>query len=479
MLIKPDTIHVREELFEHPYTATVRLSYVAVSPIILLGILAWACGEAAGYLAGRIPATGPRSPSTIQNHFRRRSPATGRMKMSFPKTSALVQKTLKTLATRSLTIQCDSIPYRFERMSYKRILNWIMTEAAIYRNTIEPGGWPTHVQLEPTSLCNLKCALCPVTQGLHRATGHMEYSIFKGFVDDVGDYLLLMMLWDWGEPLMNPAILDMVRTAHSRGIKTVTSTNGYLLARRGFAEDLVRSGLDNLIVAVDGITQESYSRYRQSGELAKALEGIRCVVEAKKKLSSRTPLVNFRFIPMRHNEHEIPDLVRLASELHVDVLCLKTLNPAANDMYNIGRQDLETHTEFLPTAPALRRFRYDNAEGEHRIRRHPFCKNPWNSPTIHWDGTVSPCTYDYEERFPFGRLGDQSFREIWHGEPYRHFRRKLRQEWPNIMMCGNCSYAFEGGSCWNETIASVYYRSDLAPLFRTIPSRAEVLPLSR
>lgn len=377
-----------------------------------------------------------------------------------------MNKVLRTLVTRSLTIQCDSIPYRYENLSYKKIFNWIRTEAAIYLKRVDPWGWPTHVQLEPTSLCNLKCELCPVTTGLHRKTGNMEYSLFKNFLNEVGDYLLLIMFWDWGEPLINPRIYEMIKLAKDRGIKTVTSTNAHLLANQENAEKLVRSGLDTLIIAIDGATQETYTKYRKSGNIKTVLEGIRCVVEAKNKIGAENPLVNMRFIPMRHNEHELSQMINLAAEMDVDVLSIKTLNPASNDMYNLNRESGETNVAFLPLSPGLRRFRYneDNA-GLERVRRHPFCKNPWNAPTVHWDGTISPCTYDYEERFPFGRLEEKTFKEIWFGIPYKEFRTRLRKQWPDVMMCGNCSYAFEGGSCWNETIVEVFYNPRLSDVF--------------
>jgi radical SAM protein with 4Fe4S-binding SPASM domain len=378
----------------------------------------------------------------------------------------LMNKVLRTLVTRSLTIQSDSIPYHYENLSYKKIFNWIRTEAAIYLKRIDPWGWPTHVQLEPTSLCNLRCALCPVTTGLHRKTGNMEYELFKKFLDEVGDYLLLIMFWDWGEPLINPRIYEMIKLAKDRGIKTVTSTNAHLLANRENAEKLVHSGLDTLIVAIDGITQEAYTKYRKSGNVKTVIEGIRCVLEARKKIKTKNPLVNMRFIPMRHNEHELSKMINLATEMGVDVLSVKTLNPASNDMYNLNRDNRETNLEFLPIAPDLRRFHYkEDKDGPGRVRRHPFCKNPWNAPTVHWDGTISPCTYDYEERFPFGRLGEKTFKEIWFDAPYKEFRTRLRRKWPHVVMCGNCSYAFEGGSCWNETIAKLYYNQRVKELF--------------
>jgi MoaA/NifB/PqqE/SkfB family radical SAM enzyme len=113
--------------------------------------------------------------------------------------------------------------------------------------------------VEPSSRCNLACTLCPVTVGLEREQGLMEFATFKKVIDEIGDYLFTLLLWDWGEPFLNPAIYDMIACAARKGIKTISSTNAHLFARQESADKVIRSGLDTLICAVDGITQKPIS----------------------------------------------------------------------------------------------------------------------------------------------------------------------------------------------------------------------------
>ena len=213
-------------------------------------------------------------------------------------------KTIQALVTREVKIECDRIPHTFHRVPLKKILNWILVEAAALARPEWPVGWPTHLQIEPTTYCNLRCLLCPVNTGLNRPCGHMDFRIFQKVVDEVGEYVFFILLWDWGEPFLNPQIYDMIRYARERGIKLVSSTNGHLFAQSDHAERVVRSGLDTLIVALDGITQESYEKYRQGGELDAVLTGIRTIVAWKRALNSDTPVINLRFLVMRHNEHD-------------------------------------------------------------------------------------------------------------------------------------------------------------------------------
>jgi radical SAM protein with 4Fe4S-binding SPASM domain len=367
----------------------------------------------------------------------------------------LSRQALRALLTRRLRIYSDAIPYDFERLPLKKLLNACLVEASVYFKPSRPWGWPTHLMVEPSSHCNLSCRLCPITVGLDRPQGYMEFQTFKKLVDEVGEYIFTLLLWDWGEPFLNPAIYDMIAYAGQKGIKTISSTNGHLFALRDYADNVVRSGLDSLIFAVDGITQATYERYRQGGKLELALEGVRRVVARKKALGSEKPLINFRFIVMRDNEHEIPQLKELARSLGVDALTLKTLNPCAQNPY-ATEQEAVKQRGLLPRDRHFWRFKEDERHARVRRARNP-CKHLWYHPSIHWNGVVCSCTFDPQEKFPLGDLRQKSFREIWRDEPYRRFRRQFRTGWNQVPLCRECTYAYEGGDCSREIIAEALF----------------------
>ena len=369
-----------------------------------------------------------------------------------------LKKALRALITGRVTIVCDMVSYEFHRVPIKKTINWILLEISIHLKRERPWGYPTHLLVEPTNACNLSCALCPVTEGMNRPVGHMDFSLFKSFIDELADYVFLILLWDWGEPFLNPRIYDMIALAKRLGIKVVSSTNGHIFAQGDHAERLVRSGLDSIIFAVDGMTQSTYEKYRRCGDLNRVMRGIQRVVEAKRFLNSDTPLINFRFIVMHHNEHEIPELRKRIQSLGVDLLTLKTLNPYSNDTYCQSRSSEDHHiNEFMPENPVYRRFKYQQ-DGETRIRleKNP-CKNLWNNPAVHWNGAVCPCTYDYDERYVFGDLKKNSFKEIWFGGAYERMRHRFITSWQEMGLCGECSYAYEGGSCIDQTIAEAHF----------------------
>jgi len=375
---------------------------------------------------------------------------------------------LYALATGRLVVKSDGIPYLFEQLPRRKVWNAIRTELSVYVKPLRPWGWPTHLMIEPSTHCNLRCALCPISVGFDRPQGLMNPALFRTIMDDAGPYAFTLLLWDWGEPFVNPHIYEMIAYARTKHVKVISSTNGHFFARPEQAEALVRSGLDTIIFAVDGATQATYERYRQGGNLETALDGIRQVVAARRRLGSVTPVVNFRFIVMDHNEDEIPAVRVLARDLGVDVLTFKTLNHCLRDPYKDTTAPASSAGgEFSPRQTRYQRFRTD-ADGNRIRRRQNPCKQLWNGPSIHWNGHVSPCTFDPQDKHVLGSLDHQSFREVWHGAGYRQIRRDFKRDWGAMDLCGECSYAYEGGSLSCETIAEAMF----FPSFTMAPTRA-------
>ncbi|OGW43328.1 MAG: hypothetical protein A2Y66_00945 [Nitrospirae bacterium RBG_13_41_22] len=377
---------------------------------------------------------------------------------------------INVLLTRRLLIECDRIPYEFHHLPMKKILNWILVETSILLKPEKPWGWPTHLQVEPSTLCNLRCAFCPVTTGLNRPTGHMTFDIFKKAIDEIGDYLFLILLWDWGEPFLNPEIYEMIAYAKQRDIKIVSSTNGHVFAKGDHAKRLVRSGIDAIIFAIDGIGQETYEQYRAGGDIKTALAGIGKVVAAKHDLNSPTPFINFRFLAMKHNEHEVPRLEAFTKSLGVDALTLKTLNPYdQGECANIKADGLK----FIPQTSHYQRFKYNERDGSRiRLKRNP-CKRLWNNPVLHWDGKISPCTFDPHGHYVLDDLTRQSFKEIWRGIPFAQFRHQFRKDYQKMSLCADCTNAFKGGSLGDSIAEACFFNP--SEKGREIPSKSLLL----
>jgi radical SAM protein with 4Fe4S-binding SPASM domain len=289
---------------------------------------------------------------------------------------------------------------------------------------------PISVSVEPTTACNLGCPECP--SGLKkftRPTGNLKPELFERILDQLGPQLIWMTFYFQGEPFIHPQFTELVAKARKRGVYTATSTNAHFLDHET-AERAVKSGLDRLIISIDGITQETYEQYRVHGRLDKVLEGTRNILEARKKLRSRTPYVVFQFLVVRPNEHQVEDARRLADELGVDAIHFKTAQ-----VY-----DYENGNPLIPENPLYGRYE-KGPGGKWRIKNKLLnqCWRMWHGCVITWDGLVVPCCFDKDAQHRMGDLKTNGFTTIWRGESYRSFRQKILQSRKEIDICTNCT----------------------------------------
>lgn len=185
-------------------------------------------------------------------------------------------------------------------------------------------GTPITISIEPTTACNLRCPECPSgLRAFTRPTGNLKENFFRQTIDELHKELVYLIFYFQGEPYINPKFLDMVKYAHSKGIYTITSTNAHFLNDEN-ARKTIESGLDRMIISVDGTTQETYQNYRKEGNLETVLQGAKNVVKWKRELKSKTPHLIFQFLVVRPNEHQIPEIYKLAKEIGIDEVKLKT-----------------------------------------------------------------------------------------------------------------------------------------------------------
>lgn len=319
--------------------------------------------------------------------------------------------------TQPVRLVHDSIEYVWDSIPDEKYDNWVrMNQTELNTRDFAAWGYPYMLQIEPTSLCNLSCPLCPTgRKELNRPYRHMSLDEFKSIIDDMEQYLLFLVLWDWGEPLMNPELPAMIRYASERGIKTVTSTNAYLLNDEAYARDLLGSGLSTLIVAVDSIDPDNYEVYRRHGALESVLSGLDTAVSAKRQISSET-LINVRMVVMKQNELEINAVEHMARQAGADVFTLKTLNPSC------GVTALDE--ELLPVNPVYRRYEYMPGSLE-RVRSDSVCRRVWTMSNIFSNGDVVPCCYDYDSSMKAGNAFEKPFPEIWNSAGYREIRKRI------------------------------------------------------
>ncbi|KAB7731503.1 radical SAM protein [Rudanella paleaurantiibacter] len=328
------------------------------------------------------------------------------------------------------------------KLTPRRVGNALNVLASYYRSRqtgrAEAWGLPMSISFEPTTSCNLRCPECPSgLRSFTRPTGMLGEELYKRTIDELHETLLYLIFYFQGEPYLHPQFLELVRYAADRNIYTATSTNAHYLTEAN-ARKTVESGLDRLIISIDGTTQEVYQQYRVGGKLEKVIEGTRQIVRWKKELKSRTPHIVFQFLVVRPNEHQIAEVRQLARELGVDEVALKTAQ-----IY-----DYEQGNDLIPTLDQYSRYA-PQPDGTYRIKSgmDNHCWKMWHSCVITWDGLVVPCCFDKDAHHRLGDLQQQSFRELWQSPAYTNFRQTLLRSRSEIEMCKNCT---EGTKVWAQ-----------------------------
>lgn len=299
-------------------------------------------------------------------------------------------------------------------------------------------GSPVSISFEPTTSCNLRCPECPSgLRAFTRPTGMLNKDFFTKTIDELQSKLLYLIFYFQGEPYLNPDFLEMVRYAADKKIYTATSTNAHYLTDAN-AKRTVESGLDRLIISLDGTTQEVYKQYRIGGNMEKVLEGTRNIVKWKKELNSKTPYIFFQFLVVKPNEHQLEDVKKLAKAIGVDDVRFKTAQ-----IY-----DYEHGNDLIPTIDKYSRYK-KLADGTYKIKNRlaNSCWKLWHACVITWDGLVVPCCFDKDALHLLGDLKEKSFKEIWQDKKYKDFRAQLIQGRDKIDICSNCS---EGTKVWSD-----------------------------
>jgi radical SAM protein with 4Fe4S-binding SPASM domain len=289
---------------------------------------------------------------------------------------------------------------------------------------------PISIAIEPTTSCNLRCPECPSgLRSFTRNTGMLDPEFFQKIIDEQKETLMYLTFYFQGEPYLNPNFLKMVKIAADRGIYTGTSTNAHYLNDEN-ARRTVESGLDRLIISIDGTTQETYRQYRVGGKLDQVLEGTKNMVAWRKKLKSKTPYLIFQYLVVKPNEHQIEDAKKLAREIGVDEIKFKTAQ-----VY-----DYQHGNPLIPDNPKYSRYQ-KLKDGTYTIKNLLLnhCWKMWHSCVITWDGKIVPCCFDKDAQHPLGSVADSNFKEIWGGESYKTFRTALLKSRKEIDICSNCS----------------------------------------
>ena len=290
-------------------------------------------------------------------------------------------------------------------------------------------GLPYACSIEPTTRCNLKSPECPTGLGLiKRDKGDLSLTDFKNRLDSIASHTSYLTLYLQGEPFLNRDLPAMIKYASHQRIFTCLSTNGHFMNEK-IAVEIIDAGLKKIIISLDGTNQKTYEQYRKNGNFGKVTDGIKTLVELRKKTKATNPLIVIQFIVFRGNQHETEDIKKLGKRLGADKVEIKTAQH-----YN-----LDSDNDIITTINKYNRYRL-NSEGNWVIKNKikKGCSRLWTTAVITWDGKLTACCYDKDAEFSFGIVEKDNFKKLWSSEKFMVLRKAVLFNKQSIEMCRNC-----------------------------------------
>jgi MoaA/NifB/PqqE/SkfB family radical SAM enzyme len=296
--------------------------------------------------------------------------------------------------------------------------------------------YPSVFMVEPTNVCNGTCPLCPIGVDIDdRKRGFMEYDTFVGLVDEIKDHAKLIIMNFAGEPLLHPRIGDLVAYAEQNGIATIIGTSGTL----DKSEELISSGVSEILYSLDGASAETYHQYRNYRDrtpFETVVDNLQKLVDKKRKMRADKTKIVLQFVVFRHNEHEVDAIFDLGKKIGVDTIDLKPV--CLNDFFGGGMSDIIDR--YLPESQR----HYIHKRDGYILRKPPICSFVFHEAEVLWNGDVTICCFDYDGDYVVGNIiEDGGFANVWKSAGFREIRKKIIKS--ELKLCRQCGNTFDHG----------------------------------
>lgn len=304
----------------------------------------------------------------------------------------------------------------------KKLANLARVEYERVRRRVEVASHPYLLIIDPCNFCNLRCPLCPTgLNDLGREQSMMPFEHFKHYIDPHLPYLFEAYLHNWGESLMNKDLFRMVEYTQAHNVGTNLSSN-LVIATSQHLDNMIDSGLEYVVVSLDGASADTYSKYRIRGDFDRVLDNMSELVRRRDARGKKTPVVEWQFIVMKTNEHETTRAEAMAKSIGVDLIRFIPVG-----MPFEFRNRKEVADEWYPES-VTGRHDSDGTEQQFGQAGKPGpCFYLYRSMVVNADGGVSPCCVVYKQHRDFAQLPRDAridVTSIWNNERY-HSARSL------------------------------------------------------
>ena len=300
-------------------------------------------------------------------------------------------------------------------------LNFLRAQYEAMTGQLQVKSHPYIMFVDPSSICQLRCPGCPTgVENESKRIGQpislrertmMTSDLYDSILDEIGQYLFCLQLYNWGEPLLHRQLPAFVRKAKEYQVCVVIHTNLSLHLTDAYLEELLESGLDVIAASVDGFSPEPYQTYRRGGNFELVKTNVERLAAMRNRLNLQTEII-WNFLVFRWNEHEVGAARRFCDETGI--------------VFKRGEAYVQD-PEWLPSyrqqeAEGLGRTTRDSARPH--VPRREWCNWHYTCSVVNSNGSISPCCAPWEQQHDFGLLepGKIRFGDIWNNELYQKSR---------------------------------------------------------
>lgn len=275
---------------------------------------------------------------------------------------------------------------------------------------------PYRLWIEPTSVCNLKCIMCPNKDLEPNQVGMMDFGLFKKVIDEAKHFVHDVNIHHRGESLLHRRLFDMIKYAKDNAIVLKLHTNATALNEKN-AKNLLECGLDFISFSFDGLDKETYERYRVGAQYEKTIKNIIGFLNLKKRLKKKKPFTVTELIDYRGNDnaYDLSKLSKFKRQFNGLPLNRLVIREPHNFAGNINLNTMNAKSTYSP------------------------CTFLWHSLVIFWNGDISPCTQDFHGEIILGNVRDSTIEEIFNGDKLVSLREKaLKGDVEHLSPCSAC-----------------------------------------
>ncbi len=308
-----------------------------------------------------------------------------------------------------------------------------------FRRQPAPTSFPRDLDITVTKACNLRCTFC-ISYGSLGGQRWMPFERYEKIARKLFPSAMRVYICSGGEPLLYRHIRDALKLARSYDTMTSMTSNGMLLDQEVSNWIVDDQCLYRLVISFDGAREKTLEQIRRGANYHTILKNVEYLSSVKRQKRRSYPLVKIRYVVMKSNIEELPEIFQIAARHSIEEVEVQYLNAPNSSLFSdsLFNHPLLAERYFAIARTKAKEFGIklylpQALGGNKKVRR---CFYPWHFCQIDTDGSIRFCYHSWPQRLGFF---DEGFETVWNGPYYAKIRSSVDSDNPYYPYCRYCS----------------------------------------